>query len=268
MAADMVGHPKRLRWRNYMRVMERQVAQSLASSAPSSADELFRKITDSILWHNDVISALRMNHDKDAFGFCISAAAIWGRQARVWNLGDCRAYLLSYDAGGRASSRCLTRDRHLLHDTLAHQAPSHISPDRLSEYSHVLGSYMGMSKRSQVEEALAQPVDVELSPGVCLWLSTDGFHMPVVRSNAGHSLMQLTLDEYYLERWMAAQMARAREYIPPGERNFWPEVGEWLLVESLRAAHAHRTCRDDIAVLGLYPPFPDERRPGAEKPLH
>ena len=268
MAVDMVGHPERLRWQNYTHVMEQQMRRSLAASRPSSAEGLFKHITDAILWHNDAICKLRHGHDKDAFGFCVSAAAIWERQVRVWNLGDCRAYHLSYDTGGRASSRCLTRDRHLLHDVLTNQAPSYISPDRLSEYSHVLGSYMGMSNRAQVEEALAQPVDVELSPGDCLWLSTDGFHMPVVRSNAGHSLMQLTADEYYLERWMAAQMTRAREYLPPWERNFWPEVGEWLLVESLRAAQSHTNCRDDIAVLGVYLPFPDDRRPPVEKPLH
>ena len=260
MVADMVGHPERLRWRNYMQVMEQQLCKTLGSARPSTADELFNQVTDVILWHNDAICEMKRRHDQDAFGFCISAAAIWGRQARVWNLGDCRAYVLAIEEGGRTTCRCLTRDRHYLHEVLTQQAPNYITPNRLSEYSHRLGSYLGMDHRAQVEAALAQPVDIELNPGSCLWLSTDGFHMPLVRSIAGHSLMRLTVEEYYLERWIAAQITRAREYIPRWEQNFWPEVGEWLLMESLRTSQSRRSYRDDIAVLGIYPPFPEERR--------
>lgn len=260
MVADMVGRPERLRWRNYMQVMEQQLGKSLASSNPASADELFKRVTDAILWHNDAICEMKRRHDRDAFGFCISAAAIWGNRVRAWNLGDCRAYVLSIEEGGRATSRCLTHDRHYLHDVLTQQAPNYITPNRLSEYSHRLGSYLGMDNRSQVEAALAQPVDHELAPGNCLWLSTDGFHMPLVRAIAGHSLMRLTVEEYYLERWIAAQMTRAREYIPRWERNFWPEVGEWLLVESLRTSKSRKRYRDDIAVMGIYTPLPEDRR--------
>ena len=243
-----------------MGVMERQLAESMRQSPPVSAEDLYGRVTKAILSNSDVISHLRQKYDQDAFGFCLCAACIWDRRVRVFNLGDCRAYRVRFDTDGRSSAQCLTRDRNQLHDLLANQSSPFVTPERLAEYSHRLGSYMGMSERAQVETCLDEPSDLELEPGDCLWLSTDGFHMPVVRALAGHAQMKLTLEEYYLERWIAAQAARARERIPSRERNFWPEVGEWLLVESLRTAASHKRYRDDIAVAGVYLPMPDERR--------
>ncbi|MBP7274677.1 MAG: hypothetical protein KBA51_00565 [Kiritimatiellae bacterium] len=265
MVADMVGRPKRLRWKNFMGAMERQLGASLRREPPTTADELYDHLKKAILASSDVISRLREKYDQEAFGFCLCAACFWDRSARISNLGDCRAYRIGIDTDGHASAQCLTHDRNQLHDFMSNHTSPFVTPERLAELSHRLGSYMGMSERAQVEDALNDPVNIELQPGNCLWLSTDGFHMPVVRAIAGHAQMKLNLDEFYLERWLAAQVTRAREHIPSKEPNFWPEVGEWLLVESLQNAASHKRYRDDIAVVGVYSPLPPELRCTEEK---
>lgn len=263
MVADMVGRPRALRWQRYMTILQRQLQRALAAHPPDSEAVFHEQVRHALEQHNLIISDLRARRDQSAFGFCISVAACWNRRVRILHLGDCRAYRLRRGGGDRAATaQCLTRDHHQLHDYIASGAHKHITPDRLTEYSHRLGTYLGMHETDRIAQALRETTDLELEPGDCLWLSTDGFHMPQVRAVAGHSMMKLTLSEYYLERWMAAQLAQADERIPFDENEFWPEIGEWLLTESLRSASAHKRYRDDIAVMGIYPPLP----PGARRP--
>lgn len=252
LVADMVGRPRGLEWRNYCRTMEQQIREQLNRETMGSLSEFADKVSGQLQWHSDFISRTRRDRDQSAFGFCMSGAAVWEHRARILRVGDCRAYHLRRTMPGQpASARCLTRDQNALGERIE-SAPHRLTSPEIAELSHQLGCFLGMHESQRVAATLSEVVEVDLDRGDCLLLTTDGFHMPQVRNLAGHQSMMLSSDEFYLNRWMTVHLAAACEAIPSHERNFWPEVGEWLLEETHRASAYHRRYRDDIALIGVY----------------
>ena len=255
MVADMVGRPRGLRWRHYMRTMERQLLREWMKSPVDSEESFHARVVKTLQWHSDFIHRIRASHDSSAFGFCVCAAAFWESRGRIYSLGDCRAYHFRKASDvAPAQVACLTEDQNKLHDALAAGAssPSQLTEQTMSDLSHQLGGFLGIDLPQAVADRLANPRMVELGENECLLLATDGFHMPHVRALAGHAQMKLTLSEFYLERWLSSHLEESARHIPEQRALFWPEFGEWLLEETHRTRAHRERYRDDIAMIGVY----------------
>ncbi len=259
-AADMIDHPMGLRWRHYMKTAERLLHERLKEEDPADFDSLYDLIASELVWHSRQISGLRDSHDADAFGFCLSGAAVLGARCRVFRLGDCRAYHVRRltpraDRQGGFEVRCLTRDQNALGFQMAEEKTMSFFRNELIDLSKHLGCFMGIQQVDLVEHSLRREfTDVTLAPGECLLLATDGLYMPHLRALLDACAHRITEEQYYLEAWFGEHMARAHERIPPEELDYWPEIATMLIEATLEFGLRRYKYNDDIAVVGLYVP--------------
>lgn len=256
--ADMIGHPTGLRWRNYMHVFERQMSRALRAAPPRNPEELHRIVLDQLAWQSAQIHRFRSAHDRGAFGFCVCMAEAFGRLVRVAWLGDCRAYLLRRhgngpDAPASFEVRCLTEDHNELTPLLRAEEETVLFKHELVERSKRLSRFLGIEDDAAVRETLEQShTDLELGPGECLILLTDGIYMPHVRQLVEGANDRFTADRYRLESWLAGTLEKADARIPDGEANYWQELVTILLEMTLDHTKRNRRRRDDMALTGLY----------------
>lgn len=257
--ADMIGHPHGLRWRNYMRVMNRHLKTSILKAGPSDAASLSRLITDQLLWHSRTIHEFRVQHDREAFGFCLALAGMHGVDCRVVWLGDCRVYRVRRGARDRNTGMrafdvaCLTKDHNALGELVEKRGDVVLFRDEMIKLSKRLGAFMGMDSDDVVAARLAASVTpVVVQPGDCLLLMTDGVYTPHLRAQMDSANFHLSHDTYYLESWFAHLFAEASLRVPDGEFNYWPEMATILIEQTLRHVRRRKRYRDDMALTGVY----------------
>ncbi len=257
--ADMIGHPRGLRWRNYMHVMNRQLSHTLRSAHPADVVALTEFLREQLLWHSRQIHSFRVSHDRAAFGFCLAMAALHGTACRVAWLGDCRAYLVRRGGLDAASGdrefdvTCLTRDHNALGEAVGNGEGFTLFQNEMIEKSKRLGAFLGLDNDDLVARILREAVaPVDLTSEDCLFLMTDGIYMPHLRAQMDSANFHLSTATYYLEDWFRNLLVAADRRIPAGEPNYWPEIGTILVEETLRYAAKRRQYLDDMAVTGVY----------------
>jgi serine/threonine protein phosphatase PrpC len=257
--ADMIGHPRGLRWRNYMRVMNRQLAHSLRAAAHADVAALTDFLREQLLWHSRQIHNFRVTHDRAAFGFCLAMAATHGSDCRVVWLGDCRAYRVRRGGVDSASGdrqfdvTCLTRDHNALGEAVGSNAGFTLFQNEMIEKSKQLGAFLGIDNDDLVARLLLEAVTpVDLTSEDCLFLMTDGIYMPHLRAQMDSANFRLSTATYYLEEWFRNLLVAADRRIPADEANYWPEIGTILVEETLRYAAKRRQYLDDMAITGVY----------------
>ena len=267
---DMIGHPRGLRWRNYMQVMNRHLGTMLRSVSPADLDALTSALSQQLLWHSRQIHDFRIVHDRAAFGFCLAMAAIHGSACRVMWLGDCRAYRIRRGdrdpaTGERAFEvTCLTHDHNALGESVGREGGMVLFRSEMIEQSKRLGAFLGIEDDDLFGSLLRETVTVPaLTPDDCLILITDGIYMPHLRAQMDASNFRLSRETYYLESWFRNLFTAADRRIPEDEFNYWPEMATILVEETLRHAGRRKQYLDDMAVTGIYIPAPE---PGRGKP--
>ncbi len=261
--ADMIGHPRGLRWRNYMNVMNRHLDEALRSSEVADVSALTDALREQLMWHSRQIHNFRVTHDKAAFGFCLAMAALHGTSCRIVWLGDCRAYRIRRmgidpSSGDRQFEvTCLTHDHNGLGDTVGREGGITLFQNEMIEQSKRLGAFLGLDDDNLIARLLQEAVaPVSLTPDDCLLLMTDGIYMPHLRAQMDASNFRLTTATYYLESWFQNVLAAADRRIPTGEFNYWPELATIIVEETLRHAGRRKQYLDDMAITGVYFPGP------------
>ena len=264
--SDMIGHPTGLRWRNYMKAMQKQLVRRMRDKPPNSLDEVDAILREELAWHSTQISRIRSRHDDEAFGFCVCMAAVCGRECEVQWLGDCRCYHVRRLPKDRTRPedamtvevRCLTQDQNRLGDIMQEKEEFTVFQSETLELSKHLGCFLGIHDDDRVARTLVTSrARLTLAPGECLLLATDGFYMPNIRSLMDSTNFSLTRRGYYLEDWFAQLLTQADRRIPAGEPEYWPEMITYLIDRTLRLPCRRHQYRDDIAVMGLFAPEND-----------
>ena len=257
--ADMIGHRRGLRWRNYMHVMNRQLGHALRSEATRDVATLTDAVREQLMWHSRQIHNFRVTHDKAAFGFCLAMAALHGSDCRVFWLGDCRAYRVRRgDVDPSSGDRrfevtCLTHDHNALGESVDREGGFTLFQNEMVEQSKRLGAFLGLDNDDRIAGILRDAVTpVALTPDDCLFLMTDGVYMPHLRAQMDAANFRLSRSTYYLETWFQNLLIAADRRIPAGEANYWPEIGTILVEETLRHTAKRRQYLDDMAVTGVY----------------
>lgn len=257
--ADMIGHPTGLRWSSYMGVFERQLKRVLRAGAPADPEALHRIVLDFLAEQSVRLNRFRSVHDRSAFGFCVCMAECFGRRVRVVWLGDCRAYRLRRRGRGRDvpavfEAECLTEDHNDIARLVREGEGTILFKHELVERSKCLNRFLGIDDDDAVRDTLARShLDLELGPGECLVLLTDGVYMPHVRQLVENASERLTMDRYRLETWLCAMLADVDQHIPSVEPDYWEELVSIFLEQTLAHTRRHRRFRDDMALVGIYP---------------
>ncbi len=258
--ADMIGHPHGLRWRNYIRVLNRFIAELLRhTQTVGTLDEIVAALREHLLWHDRQIYEFRMAHDRSAFGFCLILAVVDSTGARLLWLGDCRAYRVrrrsarSADRPAVFDVECLTKDHNALGQTLEQRGELTVYQAQLPEMTKRLGAFLGIGVEPVVRGLLEHSVTLPaLTADECLLLMTDGIYMPHLRAQLEGIQQRLSRSQYYLETWFADRLSAADERIPLDEFNYWPELATVLVEETLDLTRRRRHYRDDMALVGMY----------------
>ncbi len=256
--SDMVGHPHGLRWRNYMRVLNRYIGRLLSHHPATDLAGLQELLTEHLLWHDRQIFAFRQLHDQAAFGFCVLFAFFDGTAGRIQWLGDCRAYRITRGpiaADGRRAFRvrCLTRDHNELAEAVAREGELVLFRDELMERSKRLGAFLGMGDSQHNRNVLVRSVSIDpLTPDDCVILMTDGIYIPHLRASLDGINFRVNRDRLYLESWFAHMLTEADLRLPPDEPNYWPELATILVEETIKLVRRRRHYRDDMALTGIY----------------
>ncbi|MCX7819551.1 MAG: hypothetical protein N2652_10175 [Kiritimatiellae bacterium] len=256
--ADMIGHPQRLRWRNYMRVLNRYVAQCLDVPPDHTLATLESQLRDHLLWHDRQIFKFRTSHDQGAFGFCIAAALMDGLGGRLVWLGDCRAYRVRRGPRGADGRRtfevaCLTSDHNGLGDLIRTRGEVTLFQAEFLEETKRLDAFLGLGAEEHVRELLSRSVPITtLQPDECVMLFTDGVYVPHLRAQLDAANFRLDRQIAYLEPWFEAFFADADRRIPDDEFNYWPELATILVERTLELIRRRRHYRDDMAIVGIY----------------
>ena len=157
-ACDMIGRPGVLQWGHYMRRVERDLRAAVNRERPVDLEALTALVRRVLRTHNEIVRLIRQRHDHTAFGFCLAVAAIWGSEARIHWLGDCRAYRLR---GGRV--QCLTRDQNRLQAAVEEAGDKGLTLfiNEMASLSHQLDGFLGMEGEAEMDALLdAQEVRV------------------------------------------------------------------------------------------------------------
>lgn len=255
--ADMIGKPRGLKWRNYMRTLEALLTRHLKSAAFSSMDDVNAWLIGELTRHCEIISQIRTTHDRDAFGFCLALAAAFGERLRIHWLGDCRAYHLSRrcDPAGQPAftARCLTRDFNELGRLLDERRELRLFRRDLMALGKRLHSFLGHPDLPAIRDLLLRQTEtVVLRPDEAVVMMTDGFYLPQVRKNLEHTADILTPATFYLESELQRQLAEIDSRLPAQTYDYWPEVFTYLIDQACQAAHEQKAYRDDIAVMAVY----------------
>lgn len=257
--ADMIGHPRGLRWRNYMHVMNRHLGHAIRAAPAADAAALTDALREQLMWHSRQIHNFRVTHDKAAFGFCLAMAAMHGTDCRVLWLGDCRAYRVRrgdvdpVSGDRRFEVACLTHDHNALGEAVGRDSGFTLFQNEMIEQSKRLGAFLGLEDDDLVARLLREAVTpVTLTPDDCLILMTDGIYMPHLRAQMDAANFHLSNATYYLEAWFQNLFSAADRRIPANEGNYWPEMGTILVEETLRHTARRRQYLDDMAITGVY----------------
>lgn len=250
-ACDMIGRPQVLPWRNYMRRARRDFVALMAAEPPSSLDALTALVRRVLRHHNDLVRAIRERHDRSAFGFCIALAAIYAGEARIFWLGDCRAYTL-----GAEGPRCLTRDQNRLHAAVAgHTAddPLVLFKNEILELSRHLEGFLGMSDTAAMDALLdAQDVRLRIAPGAALLLTTDGLYMPIVRERMEVTNYRITAEDLYIEKSLAQFFEEADCEPHENAADRWMNRAVRVARAAVDIGRRRPRYRDDIAMILLH----------------
>ncbi len=256
--ADMIGHPHGLRWRNYMRVLNRYAAHLLQQTDSTSLGEMESLFRDHLLWHDRQIFNFRMSHDHAAFGFCIAAALMQGLEGRLLWLGDCRAYRLRRGPRGPDGMRrfevsCLTTDHNGLGRLIAHRGELTLFRAEFLEQTKRLDAFLGLGAEEHNRDLLCRSVPIPpLELDECLLLLTDGVYVPHLRAQLDGANFRVDRSIAYLEPWLAGFFTDADRRIPDDELNYWPELVTILVEATLKLVRFRRHYRDDMAIVGVY----------------
>ncbi len=268
---DMIGRPRRLTWRNYMRTAQRQMQQRMDRERPGTLPGLVGTLRDELLRHNGIIGELRRQHDREAFGFCSCFAAVHGKRCRVLWLGDCRAYRIRRHPRPKPgqspfSVRCLTRDQNELGALVEKQEEVALFRNDLLSLGRHLVCYLGCDEEARVRGQLEEHVaDTVLTDDDCLLLATDGFYLPLARAMLDVTNFRLSRASYYLETWMENLLAVTADLGPRRRQATWEQLAGVLVEHALRQGRRHKLYRDDMAVFGLHLPARAARPPEAKQ---
>ena len=250
-ACDLIGRPIGLPWRSYMRHVEEDLYRAGRTDPPRGLDDLTTLVRGVLRRHNELIRLIRLRHDRSAFGFCLALAAIWEDQARVFWLGDCRAYRI---VGQRVE--CLTRDQNELY-TAVSDAPADgltLFAAEMSELTHRLEAFLGMADDERLKACLeAEDVRVTLDGKTALLLTSDGLYMPLLRARMDRTNHRITLEDLRVESDFAALLAEADQTPAASPEEFWRRRAEALALGALRGGYRHRHYHDDIAFILIHP---------------
>lgn len=256
--ADMIGHPAGLRWRNYMRVLNRYAARVLELPDSAPLAELEAHFRDHLLWHDRQIFTFRTSHDQAAFGFCMAAALFLGLEGRLLWLGDCRAYRLRRGPRGPDGRRkfevtCLTTDHNALGRLVETKGELTLFRAEFLEHTKQLDAFLGLGAEEHNRELLTRSMPIEpLGPNDCLLLLSDGVYVPHLRAQLDGANFRVDRHIAYLESWFADFFADADRRIPDDEFNYWPELATILVEATLQLVRYRHHYRDDMAIVGVY----------------
>ena len=259
--SDMIGHPEGLRWRNYMRVLARDLRRLIEGDAGAGLAELQARLTGHLLWHDQQIFEFRQRHDRAAFGFCVLFVFLEGVAGRLHWLGDCRAYRITRsprdpaDGSRRFRVRCLTRDHNALAALVEDRGEITLFRDEMIEQAKRLNAFLGLGVEEHNRELLTRATPIEpLTTDDCLLLMTDGLYVPHLRASLDGLNFHLNHERLYLESWLARLLEEADRRIPDDEPNYWSELATILVEETLKLVRHRRHYRDDMALTGIYVP--------------
>lgn len=259
--ADMIGHPRGLRWRNYMRVLNRYIGGLLDAPPAETVGDLEAKLREHLLWHDRQVHRFRISHDRAAFGFCVLFAIFDGAGGRILWLGDCRAYRVRRGARDPATGErafevvCLTRDHNAMGEMIEAGEPLTLFRTEMTEQTKRLSAFLGLGAEDRVRDLLSRSIAIPpLSADDCLLLMTDGVYTPHLRAQMDATNFRVSAPHYYLEPWFANLFAAADRRIPPEEPNYWPELATILVEETLAMVRRRPHYRDDMALCGLCAP--------------
>ena len=250
-ACDLIGRPIGLPWRSYMRRVEADLYRAGLADPPRGPDGLATLVRRVLRRHNELIRLIRQQHDRSAFGFCLALAAIWEDEARIFWLGDCRAYRI---VGQRVE--CLTRDQNELYTAVSGAPPEGLTlfAAEMSELTHRLEAFLGMAEDERMEQWLdTQDVRVTLDGKTALLLTSDGLYMPLLRARMDRTNHRITPEDLHVESDIAALLAEADRTPSVTLEEFWRRRAQGLAVGALRSGRRHRHYHDDIAFLLLHP---------------
>lgn len=191
------------------------------------------------------------------FGFCMCCCLVDENEFLLHSLGDCRAYAFSRvrDAESdtlRTAVQCLTRDDNQLDRMLEAQQETTLFRNELLELSRQLSAHWGMPDRETVRGLIeAQQTVRPLNPGDMLWLTTDGFYLPLLRSIVENQYFHISYDLFYLESWIAERLRENEKASGAAEAAGWKETLNALREQSVSYAQDRRRYADDLACMQI-----------------
>lgn len=243
-AIDTIGQSATGPMKKFVAAFDRDLGEIISGKSPATLDELDGAVTDLLLRGNAGLVPLNRGK-RDIFGFCITVCLIRNRECRVMQLGDCRAYLLEHQQERNPSVKMLTRDQNSLAMTMDTEKEYTFLSNELLEMSRTLHCYWGKPDIENVKSTLEHSKHtVELPNPCCVFASTDGIFLPLIRSLLDLSNYKLTQEQFSLEPWLVNFMDAGEYLLRPGQ---WEQLVPDMVHLAEQYAMKKPRYRDDIA---------------------
>ncbi len=242
-AIDTIGQSATGPMKKFISRFDDALGKIIASEDLASMDA---DVTDLILRGNAELAP--MNRDKrDIFGFCITVCIIRNRECRLMQLGDCRAWLLEHQPGQNPAAKLLTRDQNSLAMTLETEQEYTFLSNELLELSRTLHGYWGKPDQENAKNMLeGSKRTIELPERCCLFVSTDGIFLPLIRALLDLGNYKLTQEQFSLEPWLANFLDTGEYLIRPGQ---WQQLVPEMIHLAERYTMRKPRYRDDMAAV-------------------
>lgn len=243
---DTIGQAPTGPMKKFIGRFDDALGEIMRGFAPVTLEAMEATVTDLILQGNAEL--VPMNREKrDIFGFCITVCIIHNRECRIMQLGDCRAWLMEHQPGGNPSAKMLTRDQNSLAMVMEAEGEYTFLSNELLELSRTLHFYWGKPDQDSVKAALEKSKRAfQLSERCCLFLSTDGVFLPLIRGLLDLSNYKLTREQFSLEPWLVNFLDTGEYLIRPGQ---WQQLAPEMIHLAERYTARKPRYRDDMAAV-------------------